>query len=88
MKEKHTLASFQWVNTLKVRGLAGAFTVVLDVIEPFAPIAAQMMHVVHPVSGAVGMRQVVGDLAQLLDTPDGIDQLRDQLNEQPEHGTD
>ena len=88
MKEKHTPASFKWVDSLKARGFAGAFTVILDVIEPFAPIAAQMMHVVHPVSGAFGMRQMVGDLAQLLDTPDGIDQLRDQLNEQLEHGTD
>jgi hypothetical protein len=53
----------------------------LDAIEPIAPLAAQMLWVVQPVAGIFGGRRAIGDLADILDSRDGVNHLRQQLNE-------
>lgn len=78
-KDKHT--EHTWITAAKNRGLGGALHVILDVLEPFAPIAAQFLWVAQPIAGIFGARNTIGDLANVLDMPEGVETLRQQLNE-------
>lgn len=54
----------------------------LDIVEPVAPLAAQMLWVMQPAAGLFGEQAIVAFLAQTLEDPDGIPQLRAALKEQ------
>lgn len=68
-----------WIQTIKKRGWTGAFRTFLDVIEPLGPLGAQVLYVMQPLSGVLGWRDAVGDIAQALEQPDGIEQIRRDL---------
>ncbi len=68
-----------WIDSLKVRGGAPYALLTLDVIEPLAPVLAQALWMAQPLAGLWDGRDAVRDLAQLLEAPDGIDQLRRRL---------
>lgn len=61
---------------------AGIFGTLLDVIEPVAPLAAQVLWVMQPTASLFGEQALVAFLAQTLEDPAGISQLRAALQEQ------
>lgn len=69
------------IDMIKQRGWQGASRTALDVIEPIAPLVSSVLWVVQPVSTIFGAQKTVGTLANLLDSPQGIEQLREQLDE-------
>lgn len=68
-----------WIEQIKAQGMAEPLKILLDAIEPIAPLAAQMLYVMQPALGALGMHDAAGELARAFDEPDGIDALRQQL---------
>ena len=71
-----------WIEALKRRGQAPALLTLLDVIEPIAPALAQGLWAAQPLAGLWHGRQAVHDLAELLETPDGIERLRRRLTDE------
>lgn len=53
----------------------------LDVMEPIAPLLAQMLWVAQPTAGLFGSTSSLAQLAETLETPEGVAQLRQQLQE-------
>ena len=75
-------SSLDWIEALKRRGQAPLLLTLLDVIEPIAPALAQGLWVAQPLSGLWNGGQAVQDLAELLEEPDGIEQLRQRLTDE------
>ncbi len=69
------------IKLIKSRGWQGASRTFLDVIEPLAPLVSQLLWVFQPISNVIGARDVVRELAETLDSPQGIALLRDQLDD-------
>lgn len=70
------------IQIIKARGWQDASRTLLDVVEPIAPLVSQFLWVVQPISSIVEAQDFVGSLAKTLDSPDGIDRLRQELDEQ------
>ena len=51
----------------------------LDVIEPIAPALAQCLWVAQPLAGLWDGAKAVQALAELLEEPNGVEQLRQRL---------
>ena len=79
MKEKTNTQTL--INAVKSRGWQNASRTVLDVIEPIAPLVSQLLWVLQPISNVIGARDTIGELAETLDTPEGIEHLRNQLDD-------
>lgn len=75
MTENQTL-----MKIVKARGWQSASRTALDVIEPIAPLISQLLWVFQPISSIIGARDAVQELAETLDSPDGVAHLRDQLD--------
>jgi len=71
-----------WIQQARQRGWLPTIRALLDVIEPLGPLASQVLWVAQPAAGLFGMRDVVGDIAQALEAPDGVDRLRHQLDDE------
>lgn len=69
-----------WIQAVKSRGLTDALGLMLDVLEPLGALSAQVLWVVQPAAGVLAWRQAVGDIAQALEEPGGVERLRQQLN--------
>jgi hypothetical protein len=69
----------QTVSTLKARGWAGAFSTMLDVIEPFGALGAQLTYIAQPALGLLFPRDAISALADALETPEGVAALREKL---------
>ncbi len=72
----------EWITQVKVRGLAGAVGVALDALEPLGPLGAQLLWVAQPVLGVFGgesARNAANEIAEALETPEGIAHIREQL---------
>lgn len=70
-----------WIEQAKVRGLAQPLRIMLDVLEPLGPLGAQLLWVAQPVAGLVGGREMLGELAEALEKPGGVDHLRHLLDD-------
>jgi len=70
-----------WVEKAKANGHDQWLLVLLDAIEPIAPIVAQGLWVTQPLAGLWGGTDTVKLLAETLETPDGVAQLRQQLSD-------
>lgn len=70
-----------WIDQIKTRKLDHVLHLVLDILEPLGPLGAQVLYVLQPVSGLAGFSDMVGDIARALEEPDGIEQLRQQLEQ-------
>ena len=57
-----------------------ALRIMLDVVEPIGPLAAQFLWVMQPLARIFGAGQVAHDLANALEDPDGIADIREQLD--------
>jgi hypothetical protein len=71
------------MNSLRERleqlGLTNFAVLCLDVLEPVSPFAAQVLWVMQPTLGIFINRQQVGDWAQLMEDPERVAELREQL---------
>jgi hypothetical protein len=72
----------QLVQQLKANGWESSAVFVLDVLEPLGPLGAQVLWVLQPALGAFVPRDVLGDLATVLEDPDETADLRRQLEAQ------
>lgn len=69
----------QWIEQVRSRGWQNALIVALDVVEPLGPLAAQLLWVAQPAAGLFGAQRAVHDIAQALEEPGGLEDLRQQL---------
>lgn len=72
-----------WIEQIKARGLANAVTFALDALEPLGPLGAQMIWITQPLFGVFGgerTRHAVGDIAEALESADGIAHIRQRLS--------
>ena len=82
MEEKDKHNEHAWLMAAKERGFGNTIHTMLDVLEPIAPLAAQLLWVIQPVAGLFGARNAIRDLAATLDMPDGVESLRQQLHDE------
>jgi hypothetical protein len=82
--------SIHVIERLKRAGLGNALLTALDVIEPVGALGAQVLYITQPMARLLGdQRAEASALAQLLETPEGIQALRkmleaEDLNNAPE----
>lgn len=67
-----------WRQRLRTTPLADLVTLALDAAEPLGPLGAQVLWAAQPALGLLMSRDVVADLAQVLETPGGVAWLRAQ----------
>ena len=53
----------------------------LDILEPLSPFVGQALWVMQPTLGLFTNRERIGEWAQLLEDPQGVEWLREQLLE-------
>lgn len=71
-----------WIKAAKARGWDSGLLLLMDVIEPISPLAGQMLWVVQPIAGVFGAHEAIRELAESLDSPEGLKQLREKLSEE------
>ena len=81
MNEKDKLTVHPWIQVVRGRGWQNAAHLLLDALEPMAPVAAQMLWMFQPVVGVFGNQKALRDFAEILDAPQGVDALRQQLDD-------
>ena len=72
------------IHRVKSRGLDSTALLLLDAIEPLAPVLAQSLWMAQPFATPFNARDAVAELAEALETPEGVTNLRRQLADQPE----
>lgn len=77
-KQSHTS---DWAQKARNKGYDQWLLVLLDAIEPIAPIVAQGLWVTQPIAGLWGGTTAIKLLAETLEAPNGVDQLRKQLSD-------
>ena len=65
-----------WVKKIQARGLGDALGLALDVLEPLGVLGAQLIWVAQPVLGVWFKRDTVRSIAQTLETPGEVEQIR------------
>ncbi len=65
-----------WVREIQARGLGDALGLALDVLEPLGVLGAQLIWVAQPVLGVWFKRDTVRSIAQTLETPGEVEQIR------------
>ncbi|MFN8379787.1 MAG: hypothetical protein U0452_14060 [Anaerolineae bacterium] len=72
-----------FIAQLQARGLAGPAAALLDAFEPLTVLGAQVLWIAQPVAGLASeaWRSVAGDLAAVLETPEGVRALRAALRD-------
>ena len=70
-----------WVKQLQARGLGDALGLALDVLEPLGVLGAQLIWVAQPVLGVWFNRDTVSNIAQTLETPGEVEQIRHFLEQ-------
>lgn len=71
----------QWIFDLKARGLDGAARTALDALGALGPLAAQALYVGQPMLRVFSQDVPLDDLAETLERPGGVEQLRAWLDE-------
>jgi hypothetical protein len=69
-----------WIEAARARGLTGVLVTALDALEPLGPLGAQLVYAAQPVLGLWLPREALGEVAEALETPDGIERLREHLS--------
>jgi hypothetical protein len=73
----HRLA--RWSRRLRVARLDGLVGALLEAAGPLSPLGAQLLWIAQPTLGLFAPREDIVLLARLLDDPDGMTWLREQL---------
>jgi hypothetical protein len=81
MSDSNSATPPEWVEAIRSRGLGQVMDSALDVLGPLGLLGAQLMWVAQPLLGRVISREALGDLAEILERPGGIEQLRAWLEE-------
>ena len=68
-----------WIEAAKARGATPFFLTLLDAIEPLAPALAQGLLVAQPLANLWRGGDALRELADMLEEPDGLRELRRQL---------
>ena len=76
--DRHYQAA-DWIEAAKRRGGAPFLLILLDAIEPLAPALAQGLLVAQPLANLWRGGDALRELADLLEEPDGLRELRRQL---------
>jgi hypothetical protein len=71
-----------WIEAAKARGWDSGLLLMMDVIEPLSPIASQMLWVIQPMAGVFGAHEAIREIAEALETPEGLKSLREKLEEE------
>lgn len=79
MKDNHP----DWVQAAKAHGWADIARSGLDALAPLGPLGAQLVWISQPVLGLFLRRDWLAELAEALETPEGLDALRAQLEDDP-----
>lgn len=69
------------VDSLKTRGFGSAALTVLDALGSLGPLAAQVLYAGQPLLRLFSGSVPLDELAETLETPDGIARLRQWLHE-------
>ena len=77
------MAEQDWVQQAKARGLAVPLRVLLDALEPLGPVGAQLLYIAQPAASLWGGAQMVGHIAAALEQPEGVEHLRQLLDDTP-----
>jgi hypothetical protein len=84
MKE-HSIDSKRIARWIDERGLQDIVAFLVDMIRPFGVFAAQTAYLIEPLIGT--QNDWIRDLAALLEDPDQLDAMMDQLDKEKEdHG--
>jgi len=74
--------NYDWIEKIRARGWGDAFSTALDVLEPLGPLGAQLLWVAQPAAHWLGgWGESLGELALALEDPDGIERLRELLEQ-------
>jgi hypothetical protein len=71
----------QWLERVKTSEFKPFLSAALDVIEPLGPFGAQLLWVSQPLISIFGAKDAVSEIAQAIETPEGIARLRQLLDE-------
>jgi len=77
MKDQREIAG--WIQAAKERGGAPILLTALDAFEPLAPALAQGLLVAQPLANLWRGGDALRELADMLEEPDGLRELRRQL---------
>ncbi len=69
----------RWIESARNRGQAPALLTLLDALEPTAPLLASGLLVAQPFASLCRAGDACRELADLLEAPEGLRQLRDSL---------
>ncbi|NDJ76284.1 MAG: hypothetical protein GYB65_08485 [Chloroflexi bacterium] len=72
----------QWSERLRAWRMQSLVGALLEALEPLGPLGAQVLWIAQPTLGLLLPRDEIGSLARLLDRPDGMAWVREQLLEQ------
>ncbi|MGQ9909709.1 MAG: hypothetical protein ACUVS2_12830 [Candidatus Flexifilum sp.] len=77
------MTTSNWLSDLHARGLLPVLRTALDLVEPLGPLGAQMLYLIQPAAGLFGgsWRQAVDAIGQALEMPDGLHELRAQIDQ-------
>ena len=75
-----------WVDAIKRLGGLPLALILLDVVKPIAPALAQGLFVAQPLARVWNGGDALGELAEMLEAPDGVEQMRRQLLAEEELG--
>ena len=72
------------IQSLKRRDAANWTLLLLDAMEPVAPLLAQSLWIAQPLATPFHARDAVAELAEALETPEGIMRLKQRLADEGE----
>jgi hypothetical protein len=82
MSDEPTPHPYEWLHRAKANGWAGAVSLLLDVAQPLAPLLAQLLWIGQPLANAFGQHSLINTLANALDDPAELAQLRHLLDDE------
>lgn len=75
-----------WIAQIKTRKLHHIVTLLLDVLEPVSPLSAQVLWIIQPAGSMLGWRKAIGEIAEALEEPGGVERIRRALEMNDETG--
>ncbi len=73
--------TYAWIEAAQRRGLSGAIRLTLTALAPLGVLGAQLLYIAQPMAAVFGAHRALGDIARALESPDGVQQLLDALED-------
>lgn len=74
---------YTWVEQAKSHGFADSLHLLLNTLEPFGILGAQMIWVMQPALGLFVRHETLRDIARSLEEPGGVEHIRQLLDAPP-----